>query len=99
MTSSVEILTAATRQPIKRNGPVRHLPAAQWLHWATAALITLLVTAGVLMTQLGEGQAADLLFILHKTAGAAAFVLVLTRLAYRLAKRLSGRWHAHSGAH
>jgi cytochrome b561 len=83
----------------QRAAPLRYLPVARWLHWAIAALVVLLVTAGVLMKQLGDGPAADLLFILHKTTGAAAFGLILLRVTYRIMARLSGRWHASLGRH
>jgi cytochrome b561 len=65
---------------------------AQALHWLTAALVLALFSTGVMMKQLGEGRAADLLYLAHKTAGALLLCLVLVRIGYRLFAHLSGRW-------
>lgn len=83
----------------QRAEPLRYPSVSRWLHWAIAALVLFLLTAGVLMKQLGGGPAADLLFTLHKTAGVMALGLILLRLAYRIVARLSGRWHASLGRH
>jgi cytochrome b561 len=65
---------------------------AQALHWLTAALVLGLFATGVMMKQLGEGPAADLLYLCHKTTGAALLGLVLIRIAYRLFAQLTARW-------
>lgn len=70
------------------------LPAiAQILHWLTAALVLALFASGVMMKQIGEGRAADTLYLCHKTAGALLLGLVLIRIAYRLFAQLTARWH------
>jgi cytochrome b561 len=66
--------------------------AAQALHWLTAALVLGLFATGVLMKQLGEGPAADILYLCHKTTGALLLGLVLIRIAYRLFAHLTARW-------
>ncbi|MCV9939943.1 cytochrome b/b6 domain-containing protein [Boseaceae bacterium BT-24-1] len=69
------------------------LPAiAQILHWLTAALVLALFASGVMMKQIGEGPAADTLYLCHKTAGALLLGLVLIRIAYRLFAQLTARW-------
>ncbi|HEV7325623.1 MAG TPA: cytochrome b/b6 domain-containing protein [Bosea sp. (in: a-proteobacteria)] len=65
---------------------------AQVLHWLTAALVLGLFATGVMMKQLGEGPAADLLYLCHKTIGAALLGLVLIRIIYRLFAHLTARW-------
>jgi cytochrome b561 len=65
---------------------------AQALHWLTAALVLVLFGTGVMMTQLGGGAVADLLYLAHKTTGALLLCLVLVRIGYRLLAHLSGRW-------
>lgn len=65
---------------------------AQVLHWLTAALVLALFATGVLMTQLGGGRVADLLYLAHKTTGAVLLCIVLVRVGYRLFARLAGHW-------
>jgi cytochrome b561 len=65
---------------------------AQVLHWLTAALVLALFGTGVMMKQLGQGPAADLLYLCHKTTGAVLLCLVLVRIGYRLFAHLTGRW-------
>lgn len=65
---------------------------AQALHWLTAALVLALFATGVMMKQLGEGPAADLLYLCHKTTGAALLCLVLIRIGYRLFAHATARW-------
>src|SRR3954466_4703740 len=101
MTSpSAGLPVAAGKQSSSQQAALlRHLSVAIGFHWVIACLVILLVTAGVLMKQLNDGPTADLLFTVHKTSGAAAFGLTLLRLVYRLAARLSGRWHTSLGRH
>lgn len=65
---------------------------AQVLHWLTAALVLTLFGSGVMMKQIGEGPAADALYLCHKTTGALLLGLVLIRIAYRLFAQLTARW-------
>lgn len=66
--------------------------AAKVLHWLTAALVLGLFATGVTMKQLGQGPAADLLHLCHKTTGALLLGLVLVRIGYRLFAQLTARW-------
>ncbi|WP_186416804.1 cytochrome b/b6 domain-containing protein [Bosea sp. CS1GBMeth4] len=66
---------------------------AQVLHWLTAALVLGLFVSGVVMTQIGEGPTADLLYLCHRTAGILLLGTVLIRIGYRLSAHLAGRWH------
>jgi cytochrome b561 len=69
------------------------LPAiAQALHWLTAVLVLTLFASGVMMKQIGEGPAADTLYLCHKTSGALLLGLVLIRITYRLFAQLTSRW-------
>lgn len=80
-------------------GPATPLPVARILHWTTAALVLLMAVSGIVMTQLGGGPVADLLFGLHKLTGAVALCLIAARLGYRAQTRLRGRWLAHVANH
>jgi len=73
--------------------------AAQILHWLTAVLVIGLFGSGVMMTQLGGGPLADLLYLTHKTAGAGLFCLVLVRLCYRLVAQVTARWQPGVASH
>jgi cytochrome b561 len=67
--------------------PVRRWSAAmQVLHWASAALILGLLALGFVMVQVVEepGRRFEL-YQLHKSLGFVALLLVLARLAWRLA--------------
>ncbi len=66
--------------------------AAKVLHWLTAALVLGLFATGVTMKQLGQGPAADLLNLCHKTTGVLLLCLVLVRIGYRLFAQLTARW-------
>jgi cytochrome b561 len=57
---------------------------AKVFHWVTAGLVLFMVTTGLLMTQIGEGPWADMIFKLHKTTGVLALAVVLMRLCYRV---------------
>lgn len=59
--------------------------AAKVFHWATAVLIVFMVASGIMMKQLGSGDAMNFIFTLHKTVGALIVVLVLGRFLYRVA--------------
>lgn len=65
---------------------------AQLLHWLTAALVLALFVSGVMMTQIGEGPAADLLHLCHRTGGVVLLGTVLLRIGHRLLAHLAGRW-------
>ena len=67
----------------------RYRTPAKVFHWLTAALVLALVASGVIMKQLGDGPAADVLFSLHKLIGALTLTVVLIRLSYRLTGRES----------
>lgn len=66
--------------------------AAKVLHWLTAVLVLGLFATGVTMKQLGQGPAADLLYLGHKTAGVLLLCLVLVRIGYRLFAQVTARW-------
>jgi cytochrome b561 len=75
-----------------------HLPVAKILHWTLAVFVMLLVTSGVVMKQLGEGPVSEQLYTLHKSAGAMALLLIVTRLFYRLWASITGRWRSGAGS-
>lgn len=66
--------------------------AAKVLHWLTAVLVLGLFATGVTMKQLGQGPAADLLHLCHKTTGVLLLCLVAVRIGYRLFAQLTARW-------
>ena len=53
------------------------------LHWATALLVLMMISAGLTMTSEVERWLQDLLFIFHKNTGLLILLLVLLRLAWR----------------
>lgn len=85
---SMAIPENAATAPVARSLPL----VAQALHWLTAVLVLALFATGVMMTQLGQGPAADLLYLCHKTTGAGLLCLVLVRIGYRLFSHLTARW-------
>lgn len=61
-------------------------PAARALHWLSALLILSTIPAGVIMLQDGLSRPLqDSLFMFHKNIGVVILLLVLARIAYRLA--------------
>ena len=58
---------------------------ARLFHWATAALVLLMIPAGLIMVQQGlDRSLQNALFIFHKNVGVLVLLLVLARLVYRL---------------
>jgi cytochrome b561 len=88
-----------SRQPFEFASSGAYPPISKVLHWLTAGLVALLVITGVTMKQIGEGPAADQLYTLHKTIGALALFIIVSRLAYRVGAMLRGRWRRSSGEH
>ncbi len=65
---------------------VRYRLAQRVLHWITALLIIATIPAGLTMVQEGLARPTqDALFIFHKNTGVVILLLVLARIAYRLA--------------
>jgi cytochrome b561 len=59
---------------------------AKVFHWLTVALVVVMVSSAVIAKQLNDGYWSDTLFMLHKTTGVITLVVVLMRLAYRIAQ-------------
>ncbi|MFD1881248.1 cytochrome b [Paracoccus pacificus] len=58
---------------------------ARWLHWIIAALVLLMIPAGLIMVQKGLPRPVqDTLFVFHKNTGVILFFLIAARLIYRL---------------
>lgn len=53
-------------------------------HWATVALVAVMIPVGLIMTQEIPRETRDVLFILHKGLGPVVLVVVVLRLAWRL---------------
>jgi cytochrome b561 len=61
-------------------------PAARALHWISAVLVLATFPAGVIMLQEGLSRPLqNALFMFHKNIGVVILLLVLARIAYRLA--------------
>lgn len=59
---------------------------ARLFHWSVAILVLLMIPAGVIMIQEGIGrELQNTLFIFHKNAGVLVLLVVIARLAFRLA--------------
>lgn len=63
----------------------RYSATARLLHWLIAAVVLFIIPAGVVMKNLGPGDLQNTLYNLHRSFGAAVLVLMVLRLAYRLA--------------
>jgi cytochrome b561 len=61
---------------------------AKVFHWLTVALVMFMVASGVIAKQLGEGDLSNLLFSLHKLAGALTLAIIVLRIGYRLLRSL-----------
>jgi len=61
-----------------------YTPLARWLHWITAALVLSLIPVGIIMANADLGPTGDILFDLHRSAGALLIPIILFRLVYRL---------------
>lgn len=61
---------------------------ARWLHWIVAAVVLLMIPAGLVMTREGLPRPVqDTLFIFHKNTGVLLFPVILLRIGYRLTHR------------
>ena len=56
-------------------------------HWATVAIVVVMIPVGLTMTQDMPRPTQDKLFVLHKGLGAVFLVLILARIAWRLTHR------------
>lgn len=56
-------------------------------HWATVAIVIVMIPVGLTMTQDIPRPTQDKLFILHKGLGATFLVLILARIGWRLTHR------------
>ncbi|MGQ0563506.1 MAG: cytochrome b [Gemmobacter sp.] len=66
--------------------PTPYKPAARVLHWLTAILVIATFPVGLTMVQEGLARGTqDMLYIFHKNVGVIILLLVLARLAYRVA--------------
>lgn len=57
---------------------------ARVLHWLTAALVLVMIPAGITMANAPSGPLQDFLFHLHRSIGVVLVPIVLYRLVYRL---------------
>jgi cytochrome b561 len=64
-----------------------HGTTTRIFHWLVAALVILMVPAGIAMTSEGFASVTDELFIFHKGTGAILLVIVVARVAWRLFHR------------
>jgi cytochrome b561 len=65
--------------------PRLYSPAARMLHWLTALCVAVLVPVGLAMTRTPEGAFTNALYEIHKSFGIVIFVVMMARLAVRLA--------------
>lgn len=63
------------------------------LHWSTAALVFLTIPVAIAMTSEGFRRIGDLLYITHKGAGVVILIIVVIRLAWRVAIERPGFDH------
>ncbi len=64
----------------------RYRLSQRLLHWVSALLVIATIPAGLIMVQEGLARPTqDSLFLFHKNAGVVIFLLVLARIAYRIA--------------
>jgi cytochrome b561 len=65
----------------------RYRAPARLFHWATAAVVLLMIPAGFTMVQEGLSRSLqNTLFIFHKNVGVALLLIVAARLVYRMVR-------------
>jgi cytochrome b561 len=57
---------------------------ARVFHWATAALVLMMLPIGIVMANVDVGSAQNLLYHLHRSIGVVLLPLMIARLVYRL---------------
>ena len=72
---------AQVRMP---RAPAAYSTTARVLHWATAALVLILLPLGVVIANRWGGPLQDFLYNLHRSIGAVIIPLVILRLGYRI---------------
>ena len=71
---------------MRMSGISKYPVLTRFLHWAVALMVLATMPIGVAMLQEGLARPTqDLLFILHKNGGVIILLLVLVRIAWRLA--------------
>jgi cytochrome b561 len=58
--------------------------AARVLHWVTAAIVLVLIPAGIYMANAPSGPVQDFLFHIHRSLGVVLMPIIVVRLLYRL---------------
>ncbi|MBV6486612.1 MAG: Cytochrome b561 [Pseudorhodoplanes sp.] len=61
-----------------------YMVTARTLHWITAALVLVIIPAGIAMGLAPQGPAQDFLFHVHRSCGAILIPILLFRVFYRL---------------
>ncbi len=69
-----------------RSRPTRYSGAAKWMHWSVAAAVLVLLPLGPLMKRfVPEGPTRDRMYDFHEALGALVLLVMIARLARRLA--------------
>jgi cytochrome b561 len=68
-----------------RNTPERYGAAPIFFHWATVILVVLAWTLGIFGDDIPRGEWRNLARFVHVSAGSFVFILLLARLAWRIA--------------
>jgi cytochrome b561 len=68
-----------------RNTPERYGAAPIFFHWATVILVVLAWTLGIFGDDIPRGEWRNLARFVHVSAGSLVFILLLARLAWRIA--------------
>ena len=58
---------------------------AKWLHWLVALSVLIIIPVGIAMNGVDPGPVQDSLYNLHKSLGVLIFILMMLRIANRLA--------------
>ena len=71
---------------MRMSGVLKYPALTRFLHWGVALMVLATMPIGVIMQQEGLARPTqDLLFILHKNGGVIILMLVLVRIAWRMA--------------
>ena len=57
--------------------------AAKWIHWIMAAIVIVLIPAGISLDKLPEGPLQDRMYNLHRSFGILVLALAIVRVAIR----------------
>jgi len=79
-------MTSTTTGLNRAAGVARYALPSRWLHWIVAAIVLVMIPFGLVMANVvPQGALQDTMFGLHESTGAVLLILMVLRLAARVA--------------